>query len=222
MNYPLKDAIIHFIVTGNAENLVDTMRMLCDNYPKQTLDALMNILGTHDTARILTVLGGKSCYTKDEMASVQMRLTEKERKLAIEKVKMAALLQYTLPGVPCVYYGDENAAEGYIDPFCRGCFDWEHLNGELISYYQTLGKIRTRFREIFCSGEYEEIYQRNGCFIFRRFNSNTEIYIYVNNSSEGYFINFSGNYLEQLQNIAFENVFEIKPDSFGIFSKAEI
>lgn len=222
MNYPLKDAIIHFIVTGNAENLVDTMRMLCDNYPKQTLDALMNILGTHDTARILTVLGGKSCYTKDEMASVQMRLTEKEKKLAIEKVKMAALLQYTLPGVPCVYYGDENAAEGYIDPFCRGCFDWEHLNGELISYYQTLGKIRTRFREIFCSGEYEEIYQRNGCFIFRRLNSNTEIYIYVNNSSEGYFINFSGNYLEQLQNIAFENIFEIKPDSFGIFSKAEI
>lgn len=96
------------------------------------------------------------------------------------------------------------------------------MNGELISYYQKLGKIRTRFREIFCSGEYEEIYQRNGCFIFRRFNSNTEIYIYVNNSSEGYFINFSGNYLEQLQNIAFENVFEIKPDSFGIFSKAEI
>lgn len=102
------------------------------------------------------------------MASVQMRLTEKERKLAIEKVKMAALLQYTLPGVPCVYYGDENAAEGYIDPFCRGCFDWEHLNGELISYYQKLGKIRTRFREIFLLGRIRGNLSKKRLFYFSK------------------------------------------------------
>ena len=142
MNYPLKDGIIHFILTGNAETLANVMRMLQDNYPKQTLDCLMNILGTHDTARILTVLGEKNCYTKDEMASPKMLLDEWEKSVAIEKLKMAALLQYSFPGVPCIYYGDENAAEGYIDPFCRKCFDWENLNESLIEYYRQLGNLR--------------------------------------------------------------------------------
>lgn len=219
MNYPLKDGIVHYILTGNAEVLIDTMRMLQDNYPKQTLDSLMNILGTHDTARILTVLGQKNCYTKDEMASSAMKLTDEEKATAIEKVKMASLLQYTLPGVPCIYYGDENAAEGYADPFCRRCFDWEHLNEALIAYYCNLGKLRSAFPEIFKEGKYEEVFIKNGCFIFKREKDNRAVYIYVNNTSEEYFVLFSGKYIELLQNKTFENVMEIKRYSYGLFCK---
>ena len=77
-------------------------------------------------------------------------MSENTKKSAIEKLKMAAVLQYTLPGVPCLYYGDENGMEGHIDPFCRKCFDWEHLNEDLIGFYSKLGEIREKYRDIFC------------------------------------------------------------------------
>ena len=218
MNYPLKDGIIHFILTGNAETLANVMRMLQDNYPKQTLDCLMNILGTHDTARILTVLGEKNCYTKDEMASPKMLLDEWEKSVAIEKLKMAALLQYSFPGVPCIYYGDENAAEGYIDPFCRKCFDWENLNESLIEYYRQLGNLRSEFFEIFKDGGYAEIFVNDGCILFQRAKDDKRVYVYANNSSEGYFVTFDGRYREYLQDSVFDSVLEIKPYSYGIFS----
>ena len=76
MNYPLKDAIISYVQSGNTTQLRETLYMLIDNYPKQTLDCLMNILGTHDTPRILTVLGGKTCANKDEMAVTSMNADE--------------------------------------------------------------------------------------------------------------------------------------------------
>ena len=144
MNYPLKDAIIQYMQRGNALELLNVIRVLINHYPKETLDSLMNILGTHDTARILTVLGEKYCKNKDEMAQESAYLDEKSKKSAIKKLKMAVILQYMLPGVPCIYYGDENAMEGHIDPFCRRCFDWEHLNNDLIEFYQTLGKLREK------------------------------------------------------------------------------
>ena len=97
MNYPLKDAIIAYIKTQDATVLIKTVRNLIDHYPKQTIDCLMNILGTHDTARILTVLGGIVCKDKDEMASEKAYLPIKERETALNKLKMAELIQFTLP-----------------------------------------------------------------------------------------------------------------------------
>ena len=143
MNYPWKEAIIRYIQTGKAVDLLRSIRLLINHYPKQSLDCLMNILGTHDTARILTVLGGIYCQNKEEMAKDTAYLTLESKEIAIKKLKMAAILQYTLPGVPCLYYGDENGMEGHIDPFCRQCFDWEHLNNDLISFYKRLGEIRS-------------------------------------------------------------------------------
>lgn len=219
MNYPLKDSIIHFMKTENARDLAETVRTLQDHYPKETLDCLMNILGTHDTARILTVLGGKNCYTKDEMASPEMQLTESEKRAAIEKLKTAALLQYTLPGIPCIYYGDENGAEGYIDPFCRKCFDWDHMNGELIAYYRELGKLREEYRELFAKGIFKEIYVRNGCFVFKRMNEETKqvAYIIVNHSAESYVIRLNSAHLEYFENRVYTDFAEIRPYSCKVF-----
>jgi len=219
MNYPLKNAIIHYVLTGNTLELSRTVRLLMDHYPKQTLDCLMNILGTHDTPRILTVLGGKMCSNKEEMASKQALLSEKEKEIAIKKLKMAVLLQYTLPGVPCVYYGDENGMEGHSDPFCRKCFDWERLNTDLISYYQKLGSIRLQFKNIFKKGIFKEIISENGLIVYKRTQKNKSVYVFVNNSNEEKLLKLTGKYEEYLSNIIFENQFEIKPMTYGIFSK---
>ena len=219
MNYPLKDAIISYSISGNALNLLTVLHSLIDHYPKETLDSLMNILGTHDTARILTVLGEKHCSNKKEMAQTSANLTEEERKRAITRLKLAVVLQYTMPGVPCIYYGDENGMEGFIDPFCRKCFDWTNLNVELINFYKKLGLIRKKYREIFKTGKFEPIYCEKGLFLYKRANDFEEIYVYTNNSSNIYCLNLNGKFIELISDLIVKDKFYVKPYSYAIFYK---
>lgn len=219
MNYPLKEALIEYIKTENAAKLLHSIRVLINHYPKQTVDCLMNILGTHDTARILTVLGGIYCKNKDEMALPSAYLSKENKEKTIKKLKMAAVLQYTLPGVPCLYYGDENGLEGHIDPFCRRCFDWEHLNEDLIGFYSRLGTIRKEYREVFKNGEFAEIRVENGLFIYKRENENGCVYIYVNNSSRRHLLQLPEKVCELLTNVSYGNQMEIQPYAYGIFVK---
>ena len=218
MNYPLKDGIIRYMQTGNALDLLHTIRVLINHYPKQTVDCLMNILGTHDTARILTVLGGIYCNNKDEMASENAYLNAENKQNAIEKLKMAAVLQFTLPGVPCIYYGDENGMEGHIDPFCRRCFDWEHLNEDLIKFYSILGKIRQE-NEVFKEGEFKEISITDGLLFYKRSNETENIYVYTNNSSTKYVLNLSGKYRSLLNGNIYDNKITVQPYSYEILKK---
>ena len=218
MNYPLKDAIIGYIHSGNTEPLRETVAMLIDHYPKQVLDGLMNILGTHDTPRILTVFGGKICSDKNEMAVT--RLITDEKRSAKEKVKMAALLQYTLPGVPCIYYGDENAMEGYVDPFCRQCFDWQNPDRDLNEFYRKLGDLRKNvLNDVLKDGEYNEVFADRSCLVFERKSQIGAVYVYVNNSHNEYTIAFCGKYCEMLNGETFKNELKIKANSFGILTK---
>ena len=216
MNYPLKEAIIAYMQSGDASRLLYTIRVLINHYPKQTLDCLMNIISTHDTSRILTVLGGIYCKNKDEMASPNAKMSEKAKVDAIKKLKMAVVLQYLLPGVPCVYYGDENAMEGHIDPFCRRCFDWENLNQDLIGFYQKLGKIRQEHRDLFKDGTFREISIDDGLFVFAREKENNHIFVFTNNSSKRYNLNLPKKMQELLSGEIFETTIEVKPYSYGI------
>ncbi len=219
MNYPLKNAIIEFILSGRTEPLRETVAMLIDNYPPAVLHSLMNILGTHDTARILTVLGGKECRSKDEMARTS--LGEAEKKKAKRLQKMAATLQYTLPGVPCLYYGDENGMEGYADPFCRACYDWEHPDAEMIAFYQKLGALRSGpLAEAFRCGGYREIFADRACLVYARTAKDRNVYVYVNRSGCEYDVSFKGEFEEYFSGRRSDGGFTVAPYSYGIFYRA--
>ena len=182
----------------------------------------MNILGTHDTSRILTVLGGIYCKNKEEMAQKNAYLSKKEKESAINKLKMAVVLQYTMPGVPCVYYGDENAMEGHIDPFCRRCFDWDNLNEDLIEFYSKLGKIREKYRNILADGDFYEIIAKDGLFYYKRVKNNSEIYVCTNNSSKSYSLKISEKFIDCLNGNIFDDNIVIKPNSYQIFIKEKL
>ena len=217
MNYPLKEGIIRYIQTGDAMQLLHTVRVLINHYPKQTVDVLMNILGTHDTSRILTVLGGIYCANKEEMSQKTAYLSVENRQKAIEKLKMAAVLQFTMPGVPCIYYGDENGQEGHIDPFCRRCFDWEHLNEDLIGFYAKLGEIRKKYRTIFKDGDFISLHAEHGLLFYKRENAHGAVYVYVNNDSKKYVLDLPEKVWNCLTNETYEHELVIKPYSYGIF-----
>ena len=105
----------------------------------------MNSLGTHDTARILTLLGAEEgCEHQSKEWRSSYRLGPDQRRRAKELLKLGAALMFAFPGSPTVYYGDEAGMEGYKDPFNRGCYPWGQENGELLAWYRRLGEIRRR------------------------------------------------------------------------------
>ncbi len=216
MNYPLKNGIINFMLTGNTAELRETIFMLLDNYPKETRDCLMNLLGTHDTPRILTVLSGRRCADKEEMA--RLVLTPEERETACKRLHMAAVLQFTIFGVPCIYYGDEVGMEGYSDPFCRGCFPWEEAEvSELAKFYARLGGIRTEIApDVFSDGDYRELYADSGCLVFARKKGKRAVIVYCNRSSAQYRLRFRGRLYDLLNECAVEDPLPILGESYGI------
>lgn len=177
MNYPLADAIIKFCTGGDADKLLSAVENILENYPSPAVNTLFNHLGTHDTARILTRLGTAE-YGNREWQSTRT-LSEEEYRTAKNRLFAAAVLQYTLPGVPSVYYGDEAGMQGFGDPFCRGAYPWGREDKEILNFYISLGQIR-RNCTAFADGEFNSHICRLGIFSFIRQNGDSAAFIAVN------------------------------------------
>ena len=182
MNYPLRKGIMRFVLDGDSEFLSDILQSIYSTYPKTVCDSLMNILGTHDTERALTVFGKCDDETCDEAGSVlaSRRLSAEDREKAIRKMKLATAIQFTVYGVPSVYYGDEAGIEGYRDPFCRMPYPWGREDGELVELYRMLGKMREENRNIFAEGEFSVTYVDDAIIAYNRKYQNEEICIVAN------------------------------------------
>ena len=165
MNYPFSDAIKAFIKNGNSKFLADTVLSICEHYPKDVVPCLMNMLSTHDTARILTALAGEDACGKDRDWQSITHISESDLPRAKRMLRLAAAVQYTLPGTPSLYYGDEALMQGYFDPFCRGTYPWGGEDEELIEYYRALGELRKQYRESF--GQFTLIYEKDGLIVYK-------------------------------------------------------
>lgn len=166
MNYPFANAIIDFVRTANAENLRECVENIVEHYPRASLDTLMNHIGTHDTVRALTRLG-RGDVPRPKNGRDRGIMTDEQYKKGVELLMLASVLQFTLPGVPCVYYGDEAGLSGGEDPFNRACFPWGHENKELLEHYKTLGRIR-KLCPAFVDGEFNCISAVLGCIAYER------------------------------------------------------
>ena len=148
MNYPFKNGIINLLLGKTSisgfENMVMT---ICENYPKPILDSVMNLLSTHDTPRILTILGEADfSLSRDEKAD--FKLEGDALHLAYERLFCALFLEFMLPGAPCIYYGDEIGMQGFEDPFNRRFFDWSKTGGMLGEFCKSLAKLKNEFEEL--------------------------------------------------------------------------
>ena len=186
MNYPLRTGIIDFIRTGDSKNLFSASAGLYMRYPKSVSDCLMNFLGTHDTERILTVLGvGVPALSMEEKAHFSMSGSERKRALAL--IRLAYIILAFMPGVPCIFYGDEAGIEGLGDPFNRVTFPWGREDKELTEFYREIGKLR-RSSEVLKNG-YLSVSEDlpYGVFEFSRFDGNgNAVTVIVNRSDKPY------------------------------------
>ena len=139
MNYPLTRAIFGLVgrdidrgelaksgldaiePLGAQEFAAEVKRQL-GAYREEAVHSQLNLLGSHDTPRVRTSLGG-------DMAAL----------------KQAWLLLFAFPGAPCVYYGDEIGLQGGHDPHCRAGMPWEQREDwdeELLQLVKSLTRAR--------------------------------------------------------------------------------
>ena len=124
MNYRFQKTLLGYFADNSltTTQLDHTLRQIMLDYPEQATAVMLNLLGSHDTARPMTVAAGN-----------------------VESLKLMATLQFTFEGAPCIYYGDEIGMEGGKDPDCRRCYPWhkpETHNRSLFDYFRKLIAIR--------------------------------------------------------------------------------
>ncbi len=169
MNYPFKDGVLDFLTEIiTAEAFARKMLSIMENYPKEALYTTMNLIGTHDTARIKTLLGGQ--YIDEAMSQEEKqnyRLSAQNETTAIKRLKLAVFIQMTFVGVPCIYYGDEIGMQGLRDPFNRRPYTWRCVDVELLDWYKSAAKLRNE-TDCLRTGDFEVLYAKDDVLIYKR------------------------------------------------------
>lgn len=148
MNYPFRTAILNLFKDRGAAAFVNAVMSIVENYPKDALYSSMSLLGTHDTVRIITALGDEH-NMRSKSERLLYRMGAEEYRSAKTKLKAASALQYFLPGLPTVYYGDEIGMQGFEDPINRRPFARGFEDPELLAHYRYLGRIHREFTDDF-------------------------------------------------------------------------
>lgn len=202
MNYVFKEAIIAYVCGGDSDTFMGAIGNIMDHYPKRALDSCFTLLGSHDTARIRSVLAGRDVSSLSKEEKLRVVLDESEINLAMRRLRLAAVLQYTLPGNPMIYYGDERGMEGYEDPTNRKPMQWDNPDEETFALYKKLGRIRKTYASVFRGMTYLE--DGKGLAAFRRQARSRELLILVNSANHVVTYNLDGTYKDLLTDKEYE------------------
>lgn len=187
MNYPWRNAIIDFVLCKDSGySLKNTVMTIAENYPKDVVNCIMNILSTHDTSRIISCLGVEEVPT-DRSIRAEFSMSEDMYSSAKEKLFCAVFLQFILPGMPCIYYGDEIGMEGFEDPFCRAFFKWDRIrNNEILEFYKAISKVKYESKAL-KFGDVNITVERDGIIRIERAVDSISLTAYIN-MSDGVFV----------------------------------
>ena len=184
MNYPFRTAIINFLrERDQGQGLKNTVMTIAENYPPEVVLSNMNLLGTHDTPRILTALVDDFEGSREQLA--KRKLSPQQQLVALERLRMASFLQYTLPGNPSLYYGDEAGMEGGKDPFNRRTYPWGSENQLLLEHFRALGQLRKE-NEALRLGDIRFFQAEDQKLGFTRTYGSKALRIYVNRSCDNW------------------------------------
>ena len=204
-NYPLRESLINFIKGyAKSDKFRQKIMSLYENYPREIFYGSINIAGTNDTERILTVLDGN-----------------------IELLKLLVAVQFTLPGIPMICYGDEAGLKGGKEPDNRKSYPWGEENKDILEFYRRIADIRTHENSL-KKGDFI-IYKTEGDILaFERNFENEKIIVIVNVSNTNVIVKdiaFNGEYIdlfnksEKYKFIGDTNIISISKRDFKILRK---
>lgn len=217
MNYPFMNAIIAYVRDGDEKFFKDTVQSILENYPKETVYCLMNSLGTHDTVRIINALSDVRAHGWSKTHKLGYKLPDSEYEKAKKKLYLASVLQFTLPGIPSIFYGDEAGLQGFDDPINRRPYPWGSEDKEILDHYKKLGRIRRENRAVFSGGF--NMRDEQGLVAYERAGGDDEILIAVNAGADDKTLFINKEYTNLYNNKEYKDVVDVPGGSFVILKK---
>lgn len=162
-NWHVSDGLQYHVKPMDAAEYAGSVHSLLAMYPDHSNRAHLNLLSSHDTARVLTVVGDD-----------------------IDAVRLSALLMFTFDGAPCVYYGDEIGLDGGHDPACRAAFPWDwevDWQTDILDAFANLARIRQQHPAL-RRGSYKTLHAPSDghLYVFLREHEGDRIMVAVNAS----------------------------------------
>ena len=184
MNYPLRTALLAFVRNQiGAPEMAARLEQLRENYPRDAFFSCLNLLGSHDRERLFTMLGdAPDPDTLSDEECAAFRLDEGHASLAMSRLWLTVLLQMTLPGVPCVYYGDERGMEGFRDPYNRAAFPWDGGRMDCATVFRNAIAVRKAL-PVLTTGDFEPFADGEDVFGFWRRGEDGECVCVLANAS---------------------------------------
>lgn len=169
--YVFKNIVVEFLKGNiNSQDVYNRFMTIKENYPKDAFKSNLNLLGTHDTRRILTELNEEK-----------------------ELLKLAVFIQMTFEGVPYVYYGDEAGLIGETDPDNRRTYPWENEDKDILNFYKKIIKERKN-NKLLSSGETKFLKLSNQNILgYIRYIKTDKILVLINRSNIKEKIEIEGN-----------------------------
>lgn len=175
MNYPFTSNVHKLLAsqTITSQEFMDSMTTVIQSYPKKVLDVTFNLVGSHDTSRILT-----ECQEDSR------------------RVKLIYTLLYTFMGSPCMYYGDEIGMTGGKDPGCRKCMEWDSTKQDidLFNHVKKLIALRNSEKLLANEGDFQFLnHESSDMVVYRKYNSTKNVVVFINptNESHSYILPFN-------------------------------
>lgn len=163
MNYKLSFAVGDlFLNRGDAKAADDELKILQQNYPREALYDLMNIVDSHDTIRAIYKFGG------GQESVPQASLADFDYELGKARLKLSAAFILGYPGMPTFFYGDEAGVYGSADPDCRRTYPWGKEDKELIAYYKQVMWVRNAHKQLFAHGDVNTLKAEGDIFAYAR------------------------------------------------------
>ncbi len=179
MNYQLQQALLGFFAgtynAGNetfigtdAQGLMQAITGMQKAEPAQSFYAMMNILDSQDTMRALTVLeGAPAPGLASALQEALWQPSAAQAQLGAERLSLLTDVQFTLPGAPTIWYGDEAGLGGYSDPLDRQTYPWGHVNLSVLNHYRELGAMRQSLPAL-ATGTFSPLYAKGQVLAYLR------------------------------------------------------
>lgn len=193
MNYPFRMAVLAFITgQSNAAEFCKRFMSIAENFPPENFYGALNLLGSHDRERVMTILGGYPIaqYGCGQKIAYQ-DLSQEQYNLARIRYKTLSILQYALPGVPDIYYGDEAGLMGGGDPDCRRTYPWGNEDKDLLEHFRWLGDFY-HSHPCLKKGGFRLTPVNDDVIALERFTDDDKILLFVNRSDSSMDITFKG------------------------------
>ncbi len=186
MNYPFRNALIDAALCRiDAEDFNRRIMSLKENYPSPAYYSTLNIISSHDVERIVTLMGGvPTRHEVDREYQSNFRLDGYTLETALKRTRLVMGIAMTMPGVPCLFYGDELGVQGYGDPFCRSCFPWDSMDwvdpeSRMRSWIKDLIRLRKSSTAL-STGELESVYAIGYTYAYIRTNGDDKYVVIAN------------------------------------------